>query len=97
MTPANQFILRHDLPSSLQVDPLQSKCLRYCRRPKSVSFATFNPIPIEDIGQDDNAHQVVNVRPIHNGEDIQLSGAHAFERQMKRLVGMDVRKILRID
>jgi hypothetical protein len=36
----------------------------------------------------------MQIRTAHHGQDFDLVCAHAFERQIKPLVGVDVRKIL---
>ncbi len=48
---------------------------------------------MQNITQGHDAFELVNIRAIHNGQDVKLVGAHPFECSVKALIGVDVRKI----
>ena len=51
----------------------------------------------QDVGQGYNAQQLVHIGPAHYRQDFNLACSHAFERQIKPLIGVDVRKNERVD
>ncbi len=60
---------------------------------KSSLVSILHAIRIKNIRQDNNPDQVVNVRAAHDRKQIQFRPAHSFERHVKRMVRVDVRKI----
>src|SRR5208282_722139 len=61
------------------------------------SVAILNAKQIENITHSDDAQEVMNIRATDDRQRVQLRSAHAFERQMNRLIQMHVWKISRGD
>jgi len=52
-----------------------------------------NAVRVEDIAQGDDALELVDIGAIDDGQDFDVSFAHAFEGEMQGMVGVDVGEV----
>ena len=55
------------------------------------------PIRIENISQGNNSFQLVHVCPIDHRQKIKTFSAHAFQRQVQRVVGVHMWEVERVE
>jgi hypothetical protein len=68
----------------------------HCALPGSAWIFRANSVGTQNIPAQYNSFQLVNIRAAYDWQEIEPGGAHAFQSQVKRLIGVEMRKRLRI-